>query len=67
MRFILVWAVMLSLFLVLRISYPIPIPRPATFPIWLLALLDRLASCGMTLVLAALLVGVWQFAVNLER
>jgi len=67
LRFILVWAVVLSLFVILRISYPIPIPRPATFPLWLLELMDRLASYGMTFVLAALLVGVWQFAVNLQR
>lgn len=64
-KFIAVWAVVLSLFLVLRISYPIPIPRPATFPLWLLGFLDLLSSYGMTFILAGLLAGIWQLAVKL--
>jgi hypothetical protein len=63
-RFFIVWGLVLSLFLVLRISHPIPIPRPAASPLWVLGLLDLLASYGLTVILAVVLTGIWQLAMK---
>jgi hypothetical protein len=61
-KLIVTWILVFSVFLVLRISHPIPIPRPAAFPLWVLSLLDLLETYGMTLLLAAVLASIWQFS-----
>jgi hypothetical protein len=61
-KFVFTWALILSLFSVLRISHPLPIPHPARFPLWMLGLLDLLETYGMTLLLAAVLASIWQLS-----
>jgi hypothetical protein len=47
-KLVVTWILVFSV-LALRISHPLPIPRPAAFPLWMLDLLDLLATYGMTL------------------
>jgi hypothetical protein len=57
-----VWGLVLGLFLLLKISLSLPIPRPVTWPLWVLEFLDLLATYGMTLILATILAAIWQLA-----
>ena len=61
-KFVFTWVLTLGLFLVLRVSHPLPIPHPARFPLWMLGLLDLLETYGITLLLAVVLAGIWQLS-----
>lgn len=61
-KLVVTWILVLGVFLALRISHPLPIPRPAAFPHWILGLLNLLATYGMTVLLAAVLASIWHFS-----
>ncbi len=58
-----VLAVIVTLNLVFRTSFSLPIPRwTDRMPVWMLALVGFLETYGWILIVAMILAGVWQIA-----